>query len=127
MMRLSIGNEWEESAVCKSVDPDLWFPDAGEFKQEPITICMDCPVRRECLTLAFEERHEHGIWGGTIASERAPLLANYIRRGKHDRERVIENLLMQTRKKTEKNLAARLATKNRRLAKQKELEIKNAG
>jgi hypothetical protein len=40
-----------------------------------IAVCTGCPVRAQCLELSL--RHwdigQHGIWGGLVAADRAPL------------------------------------------------------
>lgn len=63
------------------LDPDQWFPvstDADSARQEAaaaIAICATCLVRGQCLALSL--RHwdigQHGVWGGLVAVERAPL------------------------------------------------------
>jgi WhiB family transcriptional regulator, redox-sensing transcriptional regulator len=61
------------------VDPDQWFPVSGdtakarEEASAAIAVCSSCPVRAQCLELAF--RHNpgfgaHGVWGGLVEGER---------------------------------------------------------
>jgi len=72
--------DWRHEAACAGdkVDPELFFPigerGAGNETQiaEAKKICMDCDVRRECLTTALEGK-EQGIWGGTTDGEREAL------------------------------------------------------
>lgn len=60
-----MGDErWCELASCAQTDPDLWMPDAGQSSRDAITICVTCPVRRECLNYALETHPSHGIWAG---------------------------------------------------------------
>jgi len=33
-------------------------------------VCVDCPVRAECLEYALFHHIEHGVWGGTSERER---------------------------------------------------------
>src|ERR1700744_2765765 len=64
------------------LDPDQWYPVSTETAQArheaaaAIAVCIGCPVRAQCLELSL--RHwdigQHGVWGGLVATERAPLL-----------------------------------------------------
>ncbi len=76
---------WTLSAVCQSVDPEVFFPEKGEGVREAKRVCGGCAVRVECLTwtLATEATigkrdgfvgHIHGIYGGLTAQERTRLL-----------------------------------------------------
>jgi hypothetical protein len=63
------------------LDADEWFPvspgtqEARREAAAAIAICQACPVRGQCLALSL--RHwdigQHGVWGGTVAAERASL------------------------------------------------------
>lgn len=68
--------------VNPAIHPDEWFPlasepaKAREQASAALALCAACPVRAACLELAL--RHwrgagQHGIWGGTLATERAAL------------------------------------------------------
>jgi hypothetical protein len=68
-----IESGWLDDAACRDAkDPDAWFPDpaipVGDLA-EPLTVCAGCPVRRSCLAAALLGR-EHGIWGGTLPTQR---------------------------------------------------------
>jgi Transcription factor WhiB len=64
-----------------NLDADEWFPvsaGAERARQEAaaaIAVCRACPVRVQCLALSL--RHwdigQYGVWGGTVAAERAGL------------------------------------------------------
>lgn len=62
--------DWEQQAVCRTVDGELWFPAKGQPTGPAKRICRTCPVQRPCLDAALaEERgvgpdHRHGIRGG---------------------------------------------------------------
>lgn len=76
---------WEEQALCREVDPDLFFPPksgaAPEMVRQALRICRHCPVKQECLDLAMNIQHEAydglsslpGIWGGTRRIDRVRL------------------------------------------------------
>jgi hypothetical protein len=64
-----------------TLDPDQWFPvstNPAQARHEAaaaIAICTTCPVRSHCLRLSLHhwDIGQHGIWGGLIAADRAPL------------------------------------------------------
>ena len=56
---------WEESALCRQSDPELWWPlGQGDSAPEAKAICRRCPVRLPCLLLAVEHTEREGVWGG---------------------------------------------------------------
>lgn len=40
-------------------------------------ICRGCPVQRECLAEALDNRIEFGVWGGMTERERRALLRRH--------------------------------------------------
>ena len=70
---------WRESAACRSLDTDLFFPigktglAVAEIQQAK-AVCARCPVRRSCLTFALDTHQGYGIWGGYDEDERRLLL-----------------------------------------------------
>ncbi|WP_174248370.1 WhiB family transcriptional regulator [Streptomyces hoynatensis] len=70
-------HDWERSAVCRTTDPELWFPPPGDNGIRAIRICRRCPVRRACLDAALAEEgtagadRRHGIRGGLTPTARA--------------------------------------------------------
>lgn len=64
--------EWQEAAVCRQADPELFFPigSAGTAAAEIQRAKAICPVRRPCLTYALATSQEFGIWGGRDETER---------------------------------------------------------
>jgi WhiB family transcriptional regulator, redox-sensing transcriptional regulator len=75
-------NYWMGDALCRSVDPNLWYPEkglAGVAKAKQI--CDACPVRRECLEYAMKTNEPHGIWGGMSTYERLRLKTRGWRKG----------------------------------------------
>jgi hypothetical protein len=68
---------WRDSALCREVDPDLFFPPGdGPLGQWQIArakaVCAGCPVIAECLAFALTQLPE-GIVGGTTPAERVAL------------------------------------------------------
>ena len=64
--------EWMMRASCRGMGDDL-FPEASG-QQSARGICKKCPVRRECLAVALDDRIEWGVWGGMTERERRALL-----------------------------------------------------
>jgi WhiB family transcriptional regulator, redox-sensing transcriptional regulator len=65
----------EAGAVCREVDPELFFADSrhpGDTKTAK-KICARCGVRQECLTVALVNNERFGVWGGLNNSERRQL------------------------------------------------------
>jgi WhiB family transcriptional regulator, redox-sensing transcriptional regulator len=73
---------------CRSGDnPDLWFADTpGELEQAK-RLCLDCPVRSECLAGALARQEPWGVWGGEIF-ERGVVIARKRPRGRPRKEDV---------------------------------------
>ena len=79
---------WENRAACRAAveageaEPDWWFPTRDgpgahpegvrEQTDAAIAICKSCPVRFECLGLAFSLGRvgAFGVWGGLRENER---------------------------------------------------------
>ncbi|MFI0353275.1 WhiB family transcriptional regulator [Actinomadura sp. 9N407] len=71
---------WEESTSCRSLDPDLFFPVAGESVYTTQIaairrICAACPAASPCLEWALSTGEPDGIWAGTTPDERRRLRA----------------------------------------------------
>ncbi len=73
------GRDWRLDAACREVDPELFFPDAGQVPQTAAAkaVCAGCAVRGPCLEAALhgpQARDDHaGIFAGTTASDRVRL------------------------------------------------------
>ena len=63
MRRRVIGLDWQASAACRDVDPELFFPASDDFTAVE-NAAHGCPVRRECLTYAVDSGQRFGIWVG---------------------------------------------------------------
>ncbi|MEK6438938.1 WhiB family transcriptional regulator [Pseudonocardia sp. T1-2H] len=74
------GREWAARAVCRDVDPEVFFPlaEAGPelVRQEARAkrVCAGCPVLAECREFAVAELG-HWVAGGLSESERRELRA----------------------------------------------------
>jgi WhiB family redox-sensing transcriptional regulator len=62
---------WAEQGICSSQSnlTHLFFSHRPEEMWVAKRICVDCPVKRECLEWAIKNK-EFGIWGGTDDSDR---------------------------------------------------------
>ena len=73
------GASWRESAACRFLETDLFFPigktglAVAEIERAK-TVCADCPVRQPCLTFALDTHQGYGIWGGYDEDERRVML-----------------------------------------------------
>lgn len=78
-----IGDEaWQAGALCAQADPEAWFPEKGASVREPKRICMQCPVRADCLEYAVSRNERWGVWGGLSEHERRPLVNARYRQGR---------------------------------------------
>lgn len=59
------GQTWHAYARCRSVDPELFYPEKGDAMapNRVAAICGNCPVQGDCAewAVAYEK---HGWWGG---------------------------------------------------------------
>ena len=64
---MSLG--WRDEALCREDPGGHWD---GELLPSMFRMCMDCPVRLQCLgeALGHEERSDCGVWGGTNPDQR---------------------------------------------------------
>lgn len=73
-----MNTEWMDQAACRSHDPELFFPAGNIGKALPklrqaLSVCGQCPVRRDCLEFAFRTGQEYGVWGGASEEDRGAL------------------------------------------------------
>lgn len=64
---------WWHAALCRGLDPEMFFTDRGESTSPAKSICDQCVVREECLDYALGNSEKFGIWGGTTEQERRRL------------------------------------------------------
>lgn len=56
----------EEQLPCRVNDPELFFAETPTDVELAKALCVDCPVRAECLAGALERREPWGVWGGQL-------------------------------------------------------------
>lgn len=65
---------WRESALCREVDPEIFFPEKGQSTADAKRVCAACDVRVECLEWALGRAERFGVAGGLSERERRGLL-----------------------------------------------------
>jgi WhiB family redox-sensing transcriptional regulator len=63
-----------EDAICPQTDPEIFFPEKGEWAKEAKRVCQACEVASLCLHLALENHESFGVWGGFSKPERQYLI-----------------------------------------------------
>ena len=81
-------SEWQDSANCLGVDPDLFFPERGASTREAKDVCRGCVVRVDCLEYALANGEKFGIWGGMSERERRRIRRQRALERQADAERV---------------------------------------
>jgi WhiB family transcriptional regulator, redox-sensing transcriptional regulator len=56
----------EPDLPCRSFDPELFFAESPADVEFAKSVCLDCPIRLECLEGALERREPWGVWGGQL-------------------------------------------------------------
>nr|WP_079083510.1 WhiB family transcriptional regulator [Streptomyces antibioticus] len=64
--------DWADRALCRT-QPDRMFVE-GVAQNEAKALCLECPVRLDCLAHALDHREEYGVWGAMTERERRALL-----------------------------------------------------
>jgi len=90
---------------CRRFDPDLWFADSPAELELAKSMCVDCPVRVECLAGAVERAEPWGVWGGEIF-ERGAVVPRKRPRGRPRKEDVARDEVL--RVQTNSRVAAQI-------------------
>ncbi|MDN5791377.1 MAG: WhiB family transcriptional regulator [Micrococcales bacterium] len=67
------GLSWQDHSLCAQTDPEAFFPEKGGSTRDAKKVCVECPVRQECLEYALANDERFGIWGGLSERERRRL------------------------------------------------------
>jgi len=94
---------------CRTFDPDLWFSDSPADLELAKSLCMECPLRAECLAGAIERGEPWGVWGGEIF-ERGAVVPRKRPRGRPRKEDVARDAVLRV------EVAARTAAVAARVA-----------
>ncbi|HEY1972353.1 MAG TPA: WhiB family transcriptional regulator [Pseudonocardia sp.] len=65
--------DWNSLGNCRHGDPDRLFV-TGAKQRAARTVCRGCPVLKQCLAMALDDRIEFGVWGGMTERERRAML-----------------------------------------------------
>ncbi|WP_217231330.1 WhiB family transcriptional regulator [Streptomyces anulatus] len=76
---------WRHNAVCRTEDPELFFPIGTTGPallqiEEAKAVCRRCPVTEQCLQWALENGQDAGIWAGSTEDERRAMKRRASRR-----------------------------------------------
>ncbi len=55
-----------EQLPCRREDPELFFAETPQDVELAKAMCLECPLRAECLAGALERREPWGVWGGEL-------------------------------------------------------------
>ena len=66
MSALTVPRQSPPVLPCHVGDPDLWFADSPSDLERAKALCVDCPIRTECLAAALQREEPWGVWGGEI-------------------------------------------------------------
>ena len=65
--------EWKLEGICRTADPEEWFPEIGSHPVMAKRMCALCPVMDNCLADALTRGEYWGVWGGLSSRERRGL------------------------------------------------------
>ena len=64
---------WQNESVCAKKENEKkvewFFSDDPEEKYAAKNLCFTCPVRKDCIKYALEEKQIWGVWGGRDENE----------------------------------------------------------
>lgn len=63
--------DWRTAALCREVDPEIFYPPPGLQPREAKAICGRCPALDDCRAFALDTGEVWGVWGGMSEAERA--------------------------------------------------------
>lgn len=70
---MAAAEDWRQAAACRGMDVEIFFPASDEDAGPAKSVCMQCPVRHDCLEWAMATRQGDGVWGGLTETERRRL------------------------------------------------------
>lgn len=61
-------------ALCRQIDPELFYPELNRSTPVLKAICVDCPVKNNCIGYAIAEKDLEGVHGGFSKSEKQKII-----------------------------------------------------
>ncbi|MFN2613949.1 MAG: WhiB family transcriptional regulator, partial [Actinomycetota bacterium] len=59
-----VTEDWQQQALCRGVDPEVFFPISEDDAWRAKEICAMCSVQQRCLVGSLQKRERYGVWGG---------------------------------------------------------------
>jgi WhiB family redox-sensing transcriptional regulator len=59
-------NELGWKLPCRSNDAELFFAESPADVEFAKSLCLDCPIRLQCLEGALDRAEPWGVWGGEL-------------------------------------------------------------
>jgi WhiB family redox-sensing transcriptional regulator len=56
----------DEQLPCRKGNAELFFAESPADVETAKALCLECPVRTECLAGALDRREPWGVWGGEL-------------------------------------------------------------
>ena len=53
-------------ATAAAASTELFFAESPQDVEVAKALCLDCPVRAQCLSGALDRREPWGVWGGEL-------------------------------------------------------------
>lgn len=66
---------WMDTAICRSLDSSLFFPEDGQRSAEAKLVCSTCIHQSACLEYAVQHGIRDGVWGGVAERDRRKMIA----------------------------------------------------
>ncbi len=73
---MTADQHWTAYGACGRLSPDELFVE-GAAQRSAREVCLNCPVRVDCLVDALDHRIAFGVWGGLTERERRALLRRF--------------------------------------------------
>jgi len=67
--------DWADRGLCRAQAEQMFAE--GAAQNEAKAVCVECPVRLDCLAYALDHREEYGVWGAMTERERRALLRGH--------------------------------------------------
>lgn len=69
-----MNQNWRQSAACRGVDAEIFYPASEEDADTAKAVCGECGVVQPCLEYALSYRERDGVWGGATEKERRRMI-----------------------------------------------------